>query len=45
MTEMCRFYTTTGYSKFKPKCLRGFVASIKCHSRRTDCKGYVEERK
>lgn len=44
MIEMCRFYSTSGYPDFKPKCLAGDSfhvytrrPGLKCHKRRLEC--------
>ena len=45
--ELCSCYTTTGYPRFVPVCLRNRRASLKCHSKnncsdyRTDCKHWL----
>jgi len=41
--EMCQFYGTSGWSgypPFMPKCEKHRKASLKCHSKRTDCPDY-----
>jgi len=38
--DMCKFYTTSMYPSFKPKCLKHRKASLKCHSKRLDCPEY-----
>jgi len=43
--ELCDFYTTTGYPNFKPKCLKGRRASLKCHKRECKCPEYKVTRK
>jgi hypothetical protein len=37
---ICKFYTTTGYSKFEPVCLKRLKANKKCHEKRDDCPEY-----
>ena len=38
--EMCKFYTTTGYPTFKPRCEKGLWASLRCHSENKKCPKY-----
>jgi len=38
--NICRFFTTEGYPHFKPICLKGLYASIKCHDNSDNCPQY-----
>jgi len=38
--SICRFYTTSGYPNFNPKCIKGHKASKECHEKREDCGDY-----
>jgi hypothetical protein len=40
MIEMCKWYRTTGYPNFKPVCVMGHRASLKCHSINPSCPDY-----
>ena len=37
---MCKYYTTTGYPAFKPKCQKDLFASLKCHEKNEECSQY-----
>ncbi len=37
---MCKWYTTTGYPTFKPKCQKGLFAKLKCHDKYNACNSY-----
>ena len=38
--DVCKFWTTGGYPKFTPRCLKGLYASINCHDNKWNCKQY-----
>ena len=41
---MCIWYSTSGHPDFKPVCVKRHYASLKCHSRREDCRDYAGRR-
>jgi len=46
--ELCSCYTTTGYPRFVPVCLRNHRASLRCHSKnccldyRIECEHWLD---
>ena len=39
--EMCSYYNTTGFPYFKPLCLKGLKASLRCHTKNS-CPEYKQ---
>jgi hypothetical protein len=42
---MCKWYTTTKYPTFKPKCQKGLFAKLKCHDQYNTCDSYEPSKK
>ena len=37
---MCKWYDTTGFPTFKPRCQKGLWAGLKCHDKYNTCSTY-----
>jgi len=40
LIELCKHYTTAGHPYFRPKCLKGHRASLRCHIFNWQCFDY-----
>jgi len=45
LITMCKYYSTSGYPSFKPRCSLGHFAKLACHSENRDCKHYEPSEK